>query len=105
MVILKIRLTGEVGLFSDLADVFFQNLYCLLYTSAFRCENPVSKKTISFGVFWLVPNVILIAFLNNVSQPYNRAAFKHDVSTFRLTVICAEVSKLNIYILIYTDLT
>ena len=91
MAILKIRLTGEVGLFSGLADAFLQNLYCFFYTSAFRCENPVSKKTISFGVFWLIPNVILIAFLNNVStfcmgepphvpKPYNRAAFKHDVS-------------------------
>ena len=67
MAILKIRLTGEVGLFSDLADVFFQNLFCLLYTSAFRCEHPVSKRTISFGVFWPIPNVILIAFLNNVT--------------------------------------
>ena len=63
-----------------------------------------------------MPNVILIAFLNNVStlcmdepphvsHPYNRAAFKHDVSIFLLTVmgVCG-LLRIKLASLIYTDL-
>ena len=66
--ILKITLTGEVGLFSELADVFLQNIYFLLYTSAFMCKNPVSKKSTSFGVFWLAFLMFLLLVWMNHSM-------------------------------------
>ena len=70
-----------------------------LVNSAFSSVRPLSINTISFGVLFLNPKVILIAFLYkvsaflidalpHVSQPYNKEALRQELRIFLLTYWC-----------------